>query len=205
MPQGPPGFLAIVDLIRPGRPGTWEVRNVSLQGVASRFAADPEPEFVDINARGVAAVTLQENNHVALVRLADGRLVDHFSAGSVTHGADLTEDGLIDFSDTLVDARREPDAIRWARGQLVTANEGDYDLDTAFVGGRGWTVFARDGHVRFDSGARLERRIAESVGTTTIAPATEASSLRDWRSLTSAAKCSRSWEPSAPTRSSSTD
>jgi hypothetical protein len=33
---------------------------------------DPEPEFVDINARNQAVVTLQENNHVVVVNLRKG-------------------------------------------------------------------------------------------------------------------------------------
>ena len=61
----------------------------------------------------------------------------------MTQAADLEDDGQIVFDDLLVDSRREPDAIGWTpQGNLVTANEGDYDLDADFVGGRGFTIFS---------------------------------------------------------------
>jgi len=159
MPQEPPGFLTIIDLV--GSPQFWRLRNVSLSGLAGRFPNDPEPEFVDINAHNIAAVTLQENNHIALVHLPSGRVIRHFPAGTVTHTADLEDDGMIAFDDMLTDSRREPDAIHWTpEGFLVTANEGDYDLDADFVGGRSFTIFAPWGRVVFDSRADLEIELA---------------------------------------------
>lgn len=158
MPQDPPGFLTIVDLV--GTPDTWATRAVDLRGLALRFPDDPEPEYVAINPDNVAAVTLQENNHVVLVHLPTGLIVGHFSAGTTTHAADLVKDGQVLFADTLKDARLEPDAIGWTPGgNLVTANEGDYDLDLAegeFVGGRNFTIFTPDGKLLFDCGAQLE-------------------------------------------------
>jgi hypothetical protein len=159
LPQAPEGFLTIVDLV--GHPQDWTLRSVALTSLAGRFPEDPEPEFVDINDRNQAAVTLQENNHIVIVDLASGSVVNHFSAGTVTHPADLEADGVIAFDDLLVDARREPDAIHWAPGGgLITANEGDYDLDVDFVGGRGFTIFSALGDVLFDSGAGLELELA---------------------------------------------
>lgn len=159
MPQDPPGFLTIIDLV--GHPRHWRSRNVSMSGLAGRFPNDPEPEFVDINEHNLAAVTLQENNHIVIVHLPSGRVLRHFPAGTVTHAADLEDDGAINFDDLLMDARREPDAIHWAPGGLlVTANEGDYDLDADFVGGRGFTIFAPWGQVLFDSGAEMEMELA---------------------------------------------
>ena len=162
MPQAPPGFLTIVDLV--GAPPAWPTRNVLLVGLAERFAADPEPEFVSINGDNVAAVTLQENNHVVLVRLADGSIVDHWSAGTTTHAADTQDDGVVAFDDVLSNARREPDAIVWTPdGNLLTANEGDYDLDLGpgeFVGGRDFTVFSAAGDVVFEPGGSAEMAIA---------------------------------------------
>lgn len=109
---------------------------------------------------GVAAVTLQENNAVALVDLESASVTGSFSAGTVTHTADLQDDGNVSFTDTLTDAPREPDAISWTSdGYLVTANEGDYDVDLApgrFAGGRGFTVFDASGRVRYDSGDSFE-------------------------------------------------
>jgi len=132
---------------------------VSLTGLAgARFPTDPEPEFVDINASNVAAVTLQENNAVALVDLERGSVVSSFSAGITTHAADLFDDGVVSFTDTLT-ARREPDAIGWTpRGQLVTANEGDYPegADGLRAGSRDFTVFDLDGSVAFEPGADFE-------------------------------------------------
>ena len=159
MPQDPPGFLTIIDLV--GQPQDWSLRNVSLIGLADRFPADPEPEFVDINKKNEVVVTLQENNHIVVVDLPSGAIVRHFPAGTVTHAADLEEDGVIAFDDLLVDSRREPDAIHWTpEGNLITANEGDYDLDVDFVGGRGFTMFSKKGEVLFDSGADLEIELA---------------------------------------------
>ncbi len=45
---------------------------------------DPEPEYVAINPAGTkAAVTLQENNGVAVVDVASGEVESVFSAGAV--------------------------------------------------------------------------------------------------------------------------
>jgi DNA-binding beta-propeller fold protein YncE len=158
MPQLPAGFLTIVDLI--GAPEDWTTRDVVLTGLAERFPDDPEPEYVSINASNQAAVTLQENNHVVIVDLATGAVVTHWSAGTTTHPADTVEDNDIQFVDQIVNARREADAIAWTPGgRLVTANEGDYDLDLAdgeFSGGRDFTVFSNAGEVLFEPGAALE-------------------------------------------------
>jgi hypothetical protein len=158
LPQEPAGFLTIVDLV--SAPSSWTTRDVQLTGLADRFPEDPEPEFVDINGLNVAAVTLQENNHVVIVSLADGSILADWSAGTTTHPADTEDDGDIVFDDTLVNARREPDAIAWTPGRrLITANEGDYDLDLAdgeFVGGRDFTVFSALGTVAFEPGASFE-------------------------------------------------
>jgi hypothetical protein len=165
MPQLPGGFLTILDLA--GAPSAWTTRDVTLAGIADRFAEDPEPEFVDINAANQAAVTLQENNHVVIVDLPSGTVVGHWSAGTVTHAADLESDGFAIFDDLLVNARREPDAIAWTPGgNLITANEGDYDLDLAegeFVGGRNFTIFSATGGVVFDSGAEVEVLAARAL------------------------------------------
>ena len=59
-------------------------------------------------------MTLQENNAVALIRLADGTVLDSWSAGIATHAADLEDDDVISFTDTLVE-EREPDAVGWTR------------------------------------------------------------------------------------------
>jgi DNA-binding beta-propeller fold protein YncE len=158
MPQSPPGYLTIVDLV--GAPASWTTRDVALTGLADRFPADPEPEYVSIKTSNQAAVTLQENNHVVIVDLVTGTVVTHWSAGTTTHAADTVEDNDIRFVDQIVHARREPDAIAWTPGgRLITANEGDYDLDLdagEFAGGRDFTVFSGTGEVLFEPGAALE-------------------------------------------------
>ena len=163
MPQDPPGFLVIVSLSGP--PRSWTMRDVSLTGIANRFPTDPEPEFVTIRKDDVAAVTLQENNWVVLVQLATGEIVGGFAAGTSTHAADLQEDDQISFSDTLTNARREPDGIAWTPGgRLATANEGDYDLDLGdgeFTGGRDFTLFRTDGTIDFEPGSSLEEAAAD--------------------------------------------
>ncbi len=164
MPQSPAGFLTIVDLV--GSPSNWTTRDVSLTGIADRFPSDPEPEFVDINSANQAAVTLQENNHIVIVDLVSGTVIEDWPAGTTTHLADTEDDGEISFDDLLVDARREPDAIVWTPdNKLVTANEGDYDLGLGsgeFVGGRDFTIFSKTGAVLFEPGAEVEMKAAQA-------------------------------------------
>jgi hypothetical protein len=69
LPQAPAGFLAVIGLTGP--PAGWVRQDVSLTGLALYGADDPEPEFVDINRRNEAVVTLQENNHLVVVHFAD--------------------------------------------------------------------------------------------------------------------------------------
>jgi len=154
LPQLPAGNLTIVDLL--GTPAAWTTRVVSLTGLASAFEpADPEAEFVDINAANIAAVTLQENNAVALVNLATGVVIDDWSTGVSSHPADKKNDRAISLTDGLSE-EREPDAIGWtAAGNLATANEGDLR-----GGSRDWTIFAPDGDIVYTSGEAFE---AEAV------------------------------------------
>ena len=152
LPQAPAGFLAIADLT--GAPASWAVRRVELTGIAEVAPGDPEPEYVSVNARNQAAVTLQENNHIAIVDLATGGIVRHFSAGTATvAGVDTADDGRIDPTGTITEPR-EPDAIGWLDDDhLGTADEGDYA-----GGSRTWTVFdARSGEVVHSSGNELDR------------------------------------------------
>jgi hypothetical protein len=158
LPQLPAGYLAIVD-IKGIDPTSWVRRDVNLTGLASYGSDDPEPEFVDISEDNEVVVTLQENNHLAVVDLATGTVTDHFTAGAVTlNGIDKTEDGIISLTETLTDVPREPDAVAWLPKDrhgtylIATANEGDL-----FGGSRGFSLFNRKGHVRFDSGASLEQ------------------------------------------------
>ena len=154
LPQLPAGHLAILDLGPDGRPTNCDAaRIVELTGLAAVAPEDPEPEFVDVNAANVAAVTLQENNHVALVDLATGKVTGNFSAGAVDlEKIDSDDDKVIAGTGAKQGVLREPDAIGWlGEDRLVTANEGDYE-----GGSRGFTVFDTTGKVLWDSGNQLE-------------------------------------------------
>ncbi|MCX2949771.1 esterase-like activity of phytase family protein [Lentzea sp. NEAU-D7] len=157
LPQAPAGYLTIVDLVG-GGPASWQLREVELTGIAQVAPADPEPEYVSINGRGQVAVTLQENNHIAIVDLRSGRIVRHFSAGTATVArTDTKDDGRFEPTETIT-AAREPDAVAWLDDRtLGTADEGDY-----LGGSRTWTVFdAGSGEVVFSSGNDLQRIAVE--------------------------------------------
>jgi len=160
MPQLPAGSLVIVDVA--GAAGTWKTRTVDLTGIATLFPSDPEPEYVDINENNIAVVTLQENNHIALVDLATGKITKHFSAGSVDLTlVDLTDKrpNVVSFTETQTARLREPDGVTWiSNTQFVTANEGDLN-----GGSRGFTVFNIDGTVAYEAGNALEH-LMSSIG-----------------------------------------
>lgn len=156
LPQLPAGFLRIVDL--KGQPSRWSTRDVDLTGLAEVAPGDPEPEYVSINDQDVAAVTLQENNHIVLVDLRRGRVLRHFSAGQVDlEGVDVEENDRIQPIGVLTGKRREPDSIAWVGPLLATANEGDYeDAEGAEGGSRGFTLFDYNGKVWHDAGVSME-------------------------------------------------
>jgi len=159
MPQNqlgnPAGYLSVIETA--GAPASWVREDVSLVGYASRFPGDPEPEFVDINRKNQAVVTLQENNHIVVVDLPRRSVVTHFSAGAV----DLTQidtvragtgvPNTVALVNTQTGRLREPDAVAWVGDRIATANEGDYD-----GGSRGFTLFNLDGTVFYDSGNTFE-------------------------------------------------
>lgn len=152
IPQLPGGTLAVLSLGAAG-PDCGSLATVDLTGLAAVAPEDPEPEFVSINGRNEAVVTLQENNHIAVVDLATAKVTAHFPAGAVTlEGVDTEKDGRIEPTDTVTDALREPDGVVWLDDdRFATANEGDYE-----GGSRGFTVWRKDGTVLFESGASLE-------------------------------------------------
>ena len=160
MPQLPGGSLVIVDVA--GAASTWKTRTVDLTGITALYPSDPEPEYVDINEDNIAVVTLQENNHIALVNLASGKIIKHFSAGTVDlTQVDLTDKrpNVVSLTETQTARLREPDGVTWiSKTQFVTANEGDLN-----GGSRSFTVFNTDGSVAYDSGSSLEHLMA-SIG-----------------------------------------
>jgi hypothetical protein len=153
IPQLPAGSLKILDVA--GAPSTWKTRAVDLSGVAALYGADPEPEYVAINEDNIAAVTLQENNHIALVDLKSGTVKAHFSAGSVNlEKVDLIDDrpARISLTQGSTGTLREPDGIAWiSKTHFAIANEGDLN-----GGSRSFSVMKTDGTVEFDSGFQLE-------------------------------------------------
>ena len=155
-PQAPSGLLQIVDLV--GSPAGWIIRDVNLDGIADLFPHDAEPEYVDINEDNIAVVTMQENNHIVLIDLATGSIVNHFTAGTVDlHQIDTKEEdpALISLTDSLLGIPREPDGVSWISNELfATADEGDL-----FGGSRGFTVFDTDGNVVSSSGNTLEHEV----------------------------------------------
>jgi Esterase-like activity of phytase len=167
IPQSPGGSLQVLDTRGPVH--SWSLRTVDLTGVADVVPQDPEPEYVDINARDEAVVSMQENNHLAIVDLRLATVIADFSAGTVdVDEVDTVEDdlgpqgaGIIALAGSLDDRRREPDAVAWIdTKRFVTANEGDYvDADGVEGGSRGFTIFDTRGRVQFESGNSFEHAI----------------------------------------------
>lgn len=86
-----------------------------------------EPEVVAfVPGAERALVTLQENNAVAEIDLAEGRVTRVLALGHTTHPADLASDGRFAETGTLR-ARREPDGVALTPDGrfFVTADEGD--------------------------------------------------------------------------------
>lgn len=160
-PQAPAGELVVVD-IRKLNPKKWTLTKVDLTGLADLFPSDPEPEYIDINEDDIAVVTLQENNHIVLVDLTSGKVINHFSAGSVDlNNVDITEESpaIINQTASLRNIPREPDGVAWInKHYFATADEGDL-----FGGSRGFTIFDKRGRVVYSSGAELEH-LAARVG-----------------------------------------
>ncbi|NOD65500.1 MULTISPECIES: esterase-like activity of phytase family protein [unclassified Ruegeria] len=157
IPQLPAGSLALVPL-KDGALDCAGMKMAALTGLAEVAPTDPEPEFVDINALGETVVTLQENNHIAVVD-RDGNVVSHFSAGAVDlEGIDATDErGALIFTESQQGRLREPDAVKWIDdNHFATANEGDYE-----GGSRGWTIFHKDGTVVYENGTDFEKAIIQ--------------------------------------------
>ncbi len=108
LPQMPAGDLVIVTL-KDGVADCGSIKRVALTDLADVAPEDPEPEFVAINSLGEIAVTLQENNHIAIVDGKTGEVKAHFSAGTVDlTGIDTKSDGALKFSGTKEGVPREP-------------------------------------------------------------------------------------------------
>ncbi len=157
IPQLPAGHVAIIAL-EDGVPQCDSTILADVTGLAEIAPEDPEPEFGDVYASGLIAVTLQENYDIVILN-ASGEVASHFSAGSVdlTH-VDLDEERALTFDGTQLDRAREPDAVKWLDdNRLVVANEGDYE-----GGSRGFTIFNAQGQVLYESGLQLEYAAAQA-------------------------------------------
>jgi len=132
-----------------------------------------EPEGIAITRNGKTAfVTMQEVNGVVVVDLAGNAIAGAYGLGTTTHAADLTNNGVTSFTQTLF-ALREPDGIALTHGgdYFVTADEGDTDPRANLVaagkpagGGRTLSVFnAATGQAVGDTGNGIDE-VAAAAG-----------------------------------------
>jgi hypothetical protein len=155
IPQLPAGNLVMFNVAN-NTADCSSKKVVSLIGLAEIGSDDPEPEFVDINSRGETVITMQENNHIAIVD-RKGQVISHFSAGTVDlYNIDATDErGALIFNETQKGRLREPDAVKWLDDDhIAIANEGDYH-----GGSRGWTIFNKSGRVVYESNTSFEQEI----------------------------------------------
>jgi phytase-like protein len=156
-PSTPPGSVAVISL--QGEPQSWMVQEIALEGLDCQYPDDPEPEFVAIDRDNIAVVSLQENNHIVMIDLESSKLIGDFSAGTLDLAkVDLKKDKRIQMVDSRVAQPREPDSVDWCSQGIVTADEGDLH-----GGSRSWTLFDRDGTIKWNSGAETEH-VARNLG-----------------------------------------
>ncbi|MGV3575694.1 MAG: esterase-like activity of phytase family protein [Devosia sp.] len=157
IPQAPSGYLTLVTLVD-GAVTEEGIKKVELTGLSAIAPDDAEAEFVSFNDNDEVAVTMQENNYVAIVDAKTATVVGGFEAGETgVAGVDTKNDGKIDFSGENKVVPREPDSVKWLdNDRLIVANEGDWN-----GGSRGFTIFNRDGSIAFDSGNALDVNAAK--------------------------------------------
>lgn len=157
VPQMPAGYLVQMP-VADGTADCANMRKVDVTGLAEIAPEDPEPEFVDVNSLGETAFTVQENNHLVVVD-KDGTVISHFSSGTVDlTGIDATDEkAALIFDQSQPGRLREPDGLQWIDDRhFAIANEGDMD-----GGSRGWTIFAKDGTLVYESGTAFEKALIE--------------------------------------------
>lgn len=157
IPQMPAGTLDMI-AVKDGTLDCGSIKSADVTGLADIAPTDPEPEFVDVNSLGETVVTMQENNHLAVVA-KDGTVIAHFSAGAVDlDGIDATDErGALVFTESQPARKREPDAVKWIDDDhFAIANEGDYE-----GGSRGWTIFRKDGTVVYEAGTSFEQALIQ--------------------------------------------
>ncbi|MCZ2723193.1 esterase-like activity of phytase family protein [Marinomonas sp. 15G1-11] len=156
LPQYPAGSL-IITPVKDGELACNNQKIINLTGLSEIAPSDPEPEFVAINELNEIVVTLQENNHIAIIDGNTGKTLNHFSAGSVDlYNVDLKEERALTFDGVQLNRKREPDSVKWIdNDRFVTANEGDFE-----GGSRSFTIFHKDGRIMYESGLDFEFRVA---------------------------------------------
>ncbi len=173
---GPAGFVQVirVDVNNLANSVVTDVAlpAATLSAAGCLYPADPQPEYVDWNGHTVA-VTLQENNGIALIDMSNPnqpQLTGVFSTGIVApRPADLDDNDVISLTDTyptgapaVVDAgnnpvaagSRMPDALAFSPdGSVIfTADEGELN----YTGGRGMSCWSSNGTFLGDDGGDLE-------------------------------------------------
>ncbi|HLV82520.1 MAG TPA: esterase-like activity of phytase family protein [Devosia sp.] len=157
IPQMPAGSLALLNVVD-GAVDCDSLKIVDLTGLAEIAGDDPEPEYVSINSLNEVVVSLQENNHFAIVDGNSGEVTAHFSAGAVDlENIDVLDNGSLDFTGSQAGVLREPDSVKWIDDErFAVANEGDYN-----GGSRSFSIFSKSGEVLYESGADLEMKAAQ--------------------------------------------
>ncbi|MDP2731721.1 MAG: alkaline phosphatase, partial [Hoeflea sp.] len=157
IPQMPAGSLALLNVVD-GAVDCDSLKIVDLTGLAEIAGDDPEPEYVSINGLNEVVVSLQENNHFAIVDGNSGEVTAHFSAGAVDlDNIDVLDNGSLDFTGSQAGVLREPDSVKWIDDdRFAVANEGDYN-----GGSRSFSIFSKTGEVLYESGADLEMKAAQ--------------------------------------------
>ena len=183
--EGDPANDNEIDFSKVKRPGTISVikfkggdylqgehteikLDLSRTGNHVTYPQDPQPEYVSISPDGtMAAVTLQENNAIAVIDLDRVQIKNTFGLGLTKHKADLKNDGKVSITQDMV-ARPEADGVVWSPDgrYLITANEGDLGKnefkDGIKSGGRNIMVWDLDGKVVYDSMHLIDSVLAEA-------------------------------------------
>jgi hypothetical protein len=158
-PALPAGFVVVIDKSSTNV-NDWSATAITLAGNPDIpvESEDPQPEYVHINSDGIAAVSLQENNAIALINTKDNSIVRIIDAGTVTmDNVDLTEDpeNVIDQSETLTGEPRGPDGVAWMSNMyFATADEEN---------GRGFTIFNTNGDILYTSEGLIDQ-LAAKIG-----------------------------------------
>eukprot|EP00985_Skeletonema_marinoi_P020236 scaffold11938_cov206-Skeletonema_marinoi.AAC.1 len=135
----------------------------------------PHPASISINEENKAVVSLPKNNAFVMIDVESASVIESFTQGSVDlTNVDLTDNGIIDHSDSKSGVLREADGVAWIGTEyFASANKGvSRPLSRIFAllnaassdgGARGFTIFSSDGTVVWDSGIAVDQ-ILTSVG-----------------------------------------